>query len=73
MEFSEEADNKIDINEVEKNVIASIFDTDGKYYLIDKKRKIYLKTDDCKVVEITDEEKITEIFNMYRPGKTDVI
>lgn len=72
MEFDIRTGREIKKNEFEKDIVASIYDSEGNYYLIGKNKKVFLKKDNEAIVEITDEKKISEILHLFKPGRTDV-
>lgn len=61
------------INDFEKDIVASIYDNDENFYLIDKNRKVFLKKDDGTIIEITDNNRILQVLHLFKPGKTDII
>ena len=73
MRYDERTGREINDNEFEKDVVASIYDNNGDYYLIGKDKKIYLKRDEENIEEITDDRKKSEILELFKPGKTDVV
>ena len=72
MEINEETGNLFE-GYSESNIVGSIYDNDGNYYLIDKNKRLFLKDLNGKITEITDKQKILDVLELFRPGKTDVI
>ena len=71
MEFDELTGDEIEEKQ-ELDIVVSAYDNDGNYYMIDSNKKVFKKDEDDIITEITDKQKILQILELFKPGKTDV-
>ena len=62
----------MEIKDNDHDIIASIYDKDGNYYLVKENKKVFLKDESGDITEITDQQRILDILKLFDPGRTDV-
>ena len=60
-------------NYQEQDIIASIYDRDGNYYIIKKDKKVYQQSENGERTEITDSKKLLEILDLFSVKNKDVV